>query len=116
MKLLICLFTMFSTFNTIVESTITPNSQKALISYLQEEITYPQNARENGIEGIVKIKIKITDNGQVQVLELVEALGFGCDEEATRVVENLPTKITSRLARQTGSDAVILPIQFKLNW
>ena len=58
------------------------------ISTLQSKIEYPQKAKENKIEGKVYIKCKITSEGKVEEIKVVKGLGFGCDEEAIRVVKD----------------------------
>lgn len=65
---------------------------------IQSKIIYPKEARENNIEGKVFIKCKITSEGRVKEIKVVKSLGFGCDEEAIRVVKDskwIPGKINN---------------------
>ncbi|MDP3233816.1 MAG: energy transducer TonB [Myxococcales bacterium] len=45
---------------------------------------YPEEARENNIEGVVQLEITISPEGVVTHVVVVKGLGFGLDEEAKR--------------------------------
>jgi len=45
---------------------------------------YPEDARENNIEGVVRLQITVSPEGVVTHAVVVKGLGFGLDEEAKR--------------------------------
>jgi periplasmic protein TonB len=47
---------------------------------------YPEEARENNIEGVVRLQITVSPEGVVTHVVVVKGLGFGLDEEAKRRV------------------------------
>jgi len=47
-----------------------------------KKISYPKQANENGIEGTVVIRTFIDRDGEVLEAEVVEGIGYGCDESA----------------------------------
>ena len=49
---------------------------------IYKKISYPKQAKENGIEGTVLIRTYIDRDGEVLDAELVEGIGYGCDESA----------------------------------
>ncbi len=49
---------------------------------------YTEEARQQHIEGVVTIHIKVLPNGAVQVVGITRGLGHGLDESATRAIEN----------------------------
>lgn len=51
------------------------------------EIKYPPEARENGIEGDVFIQYEITIEGSVENINIIQNPGTGIGEEAKRVIE-----------------------------
>lgn len=53
---------------------------------LQEEISYPQLAKEAGIQGRVIVEFIIDEEGNVTNPRVIRGIGGGCDEEALRVV------------------------------
>jgi len=52
-------------------------------------IHYPLAAKENNIQGSVLIGFTIDSNGNVSNFKVKKSLGYGCDEEALRVVKNV---------------------------
>jgi periplasmic protein TonB len=67
-----------------------PGGEKAYENYLQSNIKYPNFAVENGIQGNIQLSLKIDETGQVVDVQVVKHLGGGCDEEAVRVLKNMP--------------------------
>lgn len=51
-----------------------------------KKIGYPEEARENEIEGIVKILTMIDRDGEVLDAQVIEGIGYGCDEAARLAV------------------------------
>ncbi len=49
---------------------------------IYKKISYPKQAKENGIEGTVVIRAFIDRDGEVLGAEVVEGIGYGCDESA----------------------------------
>ena len=49
---------------------------------IYKKLVYPQEAKENKIEGTVKIRAFIEKNGEVSSAQVVEGIGHGCDENA----------------------------------
>ncbi len=68
----------------------TPKVNKWIQDYMQSNLKYPELAIENGIEGEVKLLISLVQNGEVDTVKVLDGIGFGCDEEAIRLVLNMP--------------------------
>jgi TonB family protein len=58
--------------------------------YVTKHLEYPETARENAIEGTVKVKVTISPAGEVIAAKVLQPLGFGCDEAALKLVHNMP--------------------------
>lgn len=67
---------------------IAPDSPPVLLNEAQlaENIDYPPQARRAGIEGRVIVRLVVDPAGNVQNPEVVQGLGFGCDEEVIRLL------------------------------
>jgi TonB family protein len=52
------------------------------IKTIMNNIVYPGRAKENSIHGIVKIRAFVDEYGEVTKDEVVQGIGFGCDEAA----------------------------------
>lgn len=62
------------------------NQQK----YINDHLVYPDSAWNNNIEGIVIVKFIAEKDGSIQHIELVHDIGYGCGEEALRLVSKMP--------------------------
>jgi TonB family protein len=54
--------------------------------FIARNLRYPKEALEKKIEGKVMVGYEIDDNGFVHNPRVLRSLGYGCDEEALRVV------------------------------
>lgn len=89
------------------------DGKDALIEFLAENITYPENARKNGIQGIVKIGFVVEVDGSLTNIKILKGIGSECDEEAVRVVKMMKFKA----GKQNGKPVDVqfnLPIKFSL--
>jgi protein TonB len=101
---------------TVVESMPDfPGGDAARIKYLNENIKYPQMARESGIQGRVFVTFVVEKDGSVTDVRVLRGIGGGCDEEAIRVIKNMPKW---NAGKQRGKPVRVqfnMPILFKLN-
>ncbi len=59
-------------------------------TYLEEEMVYPEEAISQGVEGRVILQLTISPTGNVTNIEVKRSLGFGCDQEAIRLIKEGP--------------------------
>ena len=57
--------------------------------FLGKQLKYPKEALENKIEGTVHVEYFINYKGKVIDAKNISSLGYGCDEEALRIVKLL---------------------------
>jgi len=57
-------------------------------TYLTDSLQYPRAAIDNKIEGVVVLELIISESGNLEDIKIIKGLGFGCDEEAQRLVLN----------------------------
>ncbi|NLL27453.1 MAG: energy transducer TonB [Bacteroidales bacterium] len=67
-----------------------PGGESALIEYINKNISYPQQARDKNIQGTVFVTFVIEANGSISNAKILKGIGGGCDEEAIRIVKNMP--------------------------
>ncbi|RYD83669.1 MAG: energy transducer TonB [Sphingobacteriales bacterium] len=65
--------------------------QSAYERYLQSNMQYPEMAVSNGIQGTIYVMVKIDENGKIMGAEILKGIGGGCDQEAMRVIKNMPS-------------------------
>lgn len=62
---------------------------KVFREFIAENLRYPEAALEAKVQGSVIVEYDIHDNGTVTNPRVLKGLGYGCDEEAIRVVSLL---------------------------
>ena len=101
---------------TVVESMPDfPGCDEARIKYLNENIKYPQMARESGIQGRVFVTFVVEKDGSVTDVRVLRGIGGGCDEEAIRVIKNMPKWDPGKQRGKPVRVQFNMPILFKLN-
>jgi TonB family protein len=70
-----------------------PGGSKALWTFIRKNLRYPKEAWENKISGVVRLKYTIDGKGRVTHTQVIHSLGYGCDEEASRVVKLLKYEV-----------------------
>lgn len=58
--------------------------------YLKEQLVYPQQALDSAIEGRVVLEFTVTSSGALKDFDIRKNLGYGCDEEAIRLIKEGP--------------------------
>ncbi|MCP9757545.1 TonB family protein [Lacihabitans sp. CCS-44] len=87
--------------------------QAELYKWLAKNIKYPLEAKNNKIEGRVYVRFVIEANGEIGEVKVMKGIGYGCDEEAARVLQAMPNW---KPAMQNGYPVAIyynIPIVFK---
>lgn len=92
-----------------------PEFNGDLYEYLSKEIKYPKNALENGVQGKVTLSFIINKNGEVIDVEVLGKVGFGCDEEAIRVIKEMPKWKAGEQNNRKVAVKLVLPIMFEVN-
>lgn len=92
-----------------------PGGLDLFYQYISKNINYPRIALENGIHGKVVVSFVVYEDGSIADVTLERGIGFGCDEEAMRIVNAMPNWLP---AMQNGKKVAVkmrLPIKFQVN-
>jgi protein TonB len=92
-----------------------PGGMAALLEYLQRNIRYPNEARENQIQGRVVVRFIVNKEGKIEGAEVQKGIGYGCDKEALRVVNAMKTWKPGQVKGKTVKAYYTLPITFRLD-
>ena len=95
-------------------------AHKKLMNYIQKDLNYPSEAKENNIGGYVMVSFVVTKDGQIEDPKVIKSLGYGADEEALRVVRSMNDLEDDWIpgVNENGSPVNVrykLPIQFRMN-
>ncbi|MCB2208674.1 MAG: TonB family protein [Bacteroidetes bacterium] len=91
-----------------------PGGMNKLMEYLQNNLRYPQLAKELNIQGRVFLTFVIKKDGSVTDIKLLRGIGGGCDEEAIRVVNNMPKWTPGSQRNKPVRVQFNLPVNFRL--
>ena len=101
-------------FEAVSQNPEFPGGQIGLFKYLEENLKYPVVAKKLKIQGSVLVSFIVEENGQISSVKMLRGIGGGCDEEAVRVISEMPTW---KPAEKDGKGERILfkmPIAFRL--
>ncbi|RYY55002.1 MAG: energy transducer TonB [Chitinophagaceae bacterium] len=89
--------------------------QSGLEDYINTNLQYPQQAIDNDVEGTVRVQFAIDEKGNVSnVTTLGEKLGYGLEEEALKVVKNMPKWSAGTVKGKGVKTWRTLPVIYKL--
>lgn len=66
-----------------------PGGPEAMKEFIRQNLRYPEEALKNGIEGTVAVAYDFNEKGEITEAHIKHSLGYGCDEEALRLVKLL---------------------------
>lgn len=92
-----------------------PGGPEKLLEYLNENLRYPEMARENDIQGRVYVQFVVEPDGSISNVEVIRSIGGGCDEEAVRLVQNMPKFKPGKMNGYPVRVQYTVPVKFMLN-
>lgn len=101
-------------FTIVEEMPSFPGGEAKLFEYLGKNIKYPQIAKEAGISGVVYVNFVVGPQGNISDVKVLRGIGGGCDEEAVRVVKNMPNWKPGKQRGKPVKVSYNLPIRFSL--
>ncbi|MCF0051529.1 TonB family protein [Dyadobacter sp. LJ53] len=84
-------------------------------AFLQKNLRYPSSAAQAEVQGKVFVEFTVASDGKIENVTAIKGIGFGCDEEAVRVVKLMKDWIPGKQAGVPVKVRFTLPIVFQLN-
>ena len=91
-----------------------PGGDKGFHQFIADNIKYPAEAKEKGIQGRVFVNFIVEPDGSVSDVRVLRGIGGGCDEEAVRVVEFMPKFKPGMQNGEAVRVSYTVPVNFKL--
>jgi protein TonB len=92
-----------------------PGGENSLEKYIEDHIQYPQEALDNGIEGRVLVSFDVDENGKLyRPMIASPKIGYGLEEEALKVVKQMPQWTPGRIKGKNVKTKFTLPIDYQL--
>ncbi|CAA9276965.1 MAG: Ferric siderophore transport system, periplasmic binding protein TonB [uncultured Cytophagales bacterium] len=102
-------------FQVVEEMPQFPGGTPAMLKYLAGTLRYPAAARDANVQGTVFVGFVVTRTGSISDVTVLKGIGYGCNEEAMRVVQLMPAWIPGRQSGKPVSVRFTLPLRFTLN-
>lgn len=92
--------------------------EKAMMEYLRDNLTYPEDAQKSGIEGTVFVDFIVDEKGLVRQVTATDVVGDEINQslkdEAVRVVTAMPAWVAGTQRGQAVDASYSIPITFQL--
>lgn len=91
-----------------------PGGKAAMMSFLAQNIVYPQSALEAGLSGKCFLKLTVLKDGSISDVKVLRGVPYcpECDREAIRVIEIMPDWTPAKVKGQAVDSYYNLPIVF----
>jgi TonB family protein len=109
--LYICLLSISALFAQ--ESPAFKGGQRALTSFITNNLIYPEYSKANCLQGTVQVSFKLDRRGMIYESEISSGFGTDIDREALRIVRLSSGKWTVPAGYDTLSN-LVLPVNFTL--
>ncbi|MDE6296469.1 MAG: energy transducer TonB [Muribaculaceae bacterium] len=91
-----------------------PGGESALKSYLSENMQYPENPKELGIEGVVSVTFMVKADGSIGNIKIKSQIDPDLESEAIRLVKLMPKWTPADNDGVAVDEEVNLDINFSL--
>ena len=101
-------------FITVEQQPQYPGGMDALRIFLTRNLNYTRSSANAGVSGRVFVSFVVNTDGTLADVQVLKGIGFGCDEEAVRVIQKMPH---GKPGKQSGRAVRVkynLPIAFTL--
>lgn len=92
-----------------------PGGPDKLKEYLSKNLSYPQIAMDEGIEGKVFVKFVVSSKGTIKDAKVIRSVDPALDQEALRVVNAMPAWTPAEQHNKPCASYFTLPVNFVLN-
>ena len=101
-------------FTVVEQQPEFPGGYDSLLNFLRQNLRYPDDARQTGVEGTVYVSFVVWADGSVSEANVLRGINPSCDQEAKRVVEMFPRWKPGKQSGREVSVRFVIPIKFAL--
>lgn len=101
-------------FTVVEEQPEYPGGNAEMFKFLAQKIKYPTAASKANVQGKVFVSFVVTADGNIEDVQILKGIGFGCDAEAARVVSKFPKWTPGKQNGKAVNVKYTLPINFQL--
>ncbi len=102
-------------FTAVEQQAEFPGGPRAFNEFLGKNMKYPAAAQRANVGGKVYVQFVVNVDGTIQDVQVVKSVGFGCDEEAIRVIKAVPRWNPGKQSGRAVRSRFTQPITFVLS-
>jgi TonB family protein len=104
-----------ATFSKFDQSPEYKDGMSALLTYITQNMHYPEEARKAGVDGTVYVNFIVETNGKLTAINIKRGLRPDVDAEALRIVESMSGAWKAgKVSGKNVRSAYTLPLKFEL--
>ena len=88
--------------------------EKKMAKFIQDKVVYPQKALDEKAQGVVYIQFIVEKDGAVSNIKIVKGANIALNEEAERIISEMPNWTPGLKNNEAVRTYFVLPINFKL--
>ncbi|HUH72975.1 MAG TPA: energy transducer TonB [Chitinophagales bacterium] len=92
-----------------------PGGNDSMSAFISRNLKYPQEAMDNGIEGMVTVQFVVDKDGAITNIKIIKNPGGGLGAEAERVLRLMPKWNPGYQKEVPVRVKMVIPLRFKLN-
>ena len=77
-------------YNMVDQSAKFQDGYNSIIKFVQENIKFPAEAKENNVHGKLMLSVVVEKDGSLSDIRIKKGLGYGLDEEIVRIIKMMP--------------------------
>lgn len=89
-------------------------AEMEMLKFIYKNISYPKEARKNGVEGTAVASFLVSPKGEVLNVEMARDIGAGTGEETLRLLNTMSNWVPAEQDGQKVWSKFFIPIRFKL--
>ena len=91
-----------------------PGGDSALFMFICMNLSYPDQARDNWLAGVVMVRFVVKKDGTIGNVKLLRDIGGGCGQAAVEMVKSMPRWKPATQSGKPVNCEFILPVKFQL--
>lgn len=99
-------------YSMVSEQPSFPGGMQEMMKFISENRKYPAEAKAKDIHGKVIVAFVVERDGSLSDVKIRRGIGYGCDEEAIRVIKSMPKWTPGKKNGKAVRVSFMLPVTF----
>jgi protein TonB len=99
-------------YSMVSEQPSFPGGMQEMMKFISENRKYPAEAKAKDIHGKVIVAFVVERDGSLGDVKIRRGIGYGCDEEAIRVIKSMPKWTPGKQNGKAVRVSMMLPVSF----